>query len=330
MNNTGINTWTQAGLYRLGSQNPQDNKTWGINRVDVTSDVLPNSTDTFAFTIKAPAKEGSYNFQWRMIQNKVGWFGHNTTNKVIIVRDSAKIDHTDPPGKGIVSRREEMNTNENALLAFDNSTTTKWQDNAGIPSTSAPSWIKIQLPSAIVVNGLSLFSANDLPESDPANFTLKGSTNDSTWITLGTWSYQNWTERMEEKYFSFSNTAYYNYYRLEISKNLGNVALTQLSEIKLYGPAGVSAINDLNSKSRVSMFPNPLNQDMLTIKLDGYNKMENIHVKITNLQGQMVFQKSFRNNKAIEINTKGLLKSSLCLVTVQTEQTTTYNKLIVR
>jgi hypothetical protein len=39
MRNTGATTWTTAAAYRLGSQHPQDNSTWGLSRLDVPHDV---------------------------------------------------------------------------------------------------------------------------------------------------------------------------------------------------------------------------------------------------------------------------------------------------
>ena len=38
-----------------------------------------------SFDVTAPFKPGTYNFQWRMLQELVEWFGDLTTNKTIIV-----------------------------------------------------------------------------------------------------------------------------------------------------------------------------------------------------------------------------------------------------
>jgi len=65
MNNTGLTTWTAGGNspYKLGSQNPQDNTTWGLNRVALPTFVPPGASVTFTFTVTAPTQPGSYNFQ---------------------------------------------------------------------------------------------------------------------------------------------------------------------------------------------------------------------------------------------------------------------------
>ena len=77
MRNTGTTTWAPGGStpFRLGSQNPQDNSTWGTNRVGLTAPVAPGGEATFAFTVTAPSSPGTWRFQWRMVHELVQWFG---------------------------------------------------------------------------------------------------------------------------------------------------------------------------------------------------------------------------------------------------------------
>ena len=86
MKNTGTSTWTISNNYRLGSQNPQDNLIWGLNRVNLPSSVAPGAGVTFSFTITAPSQAGDYNFQWKMVHDGVGSFGALTPNVVLKVR----------------------------------------------------------------------------------------------------------------------------------------------------------------------------------------------------------------------------------------------------
>lgn len=88
MNNSGSSTWT-TDLYKLGSQNPQDNGTWGTGRVYLSSAVAPDSNYTFTFTVTAPSTPGTYNFQWRMVKEGVEWFGALSTNVAINVTSAA-------------------------------------------------------------------------------------------------------------------------------------------------------------------------------------------------------------------------------------------------
>ncbi len=93
MQNTGTTTWTSAN-YKLGSQRPENNTTWGLKRVSLASDVAPNATGDFTFTIVAPTTTGSYKFRWQMIQGSSGWFGAKTTLNTITVEDPSFGDAT--------------------------------------------------------------------------------------------------------------------------------------------------------------------------------------------------------------------------------------------
>jgi Zn-dependent metalloprotease len=86
MNNSGTTTWT-SDVYRLGSQNWQDNTLWGSSRIYLPTGttVPPGYNYTFYFTVTAPSTAGSYNFQWGMVQDPGQWFGSFTPNVVINV-----------------------------------------------------------------------------------------------------------------------------------------------------------------------------------------------------------------------------------------------------
>lgn len=88
MKNTGSETWTPAASYRLGSQNPHDNTTWGPYRVELPGAVANGQTTTITFTATAPLTAGTYNFQWQMAQDGVAWFGPLTPNQSITVQAS--------------------------------------------------------------------------------------------------------------------------------------------------------------------------------------------------------------------------------------------------
>jgi len=98
MKNTGDLTWSNASEYRLGSQNSMNNSTWGFNRVSLPSDTASGQTATFNFTITAPTTPGTYNFQWRMLQQGVAWFGDTSSNVAIRVNASPSISLGTPAG----------------------------------------------------------------------------------------------------------------------------------------------------------------------------------------------------------------------------------------
>lgn len=75
--------------HKLGSWNPEGNMTWGLNRVLMAT---PAGTAigytgiyTFKFTVTAPSTPGIYNFQWRMLEEGVGWFGATSWNVAVNV-----------------------------------------------------------------------------------------------------------------------------------------------------------------------------------------------------------------------------------------------------
>lgn len=88
MKNTGTVTWSSAEGHQLGSQSPEDNSIWGLNRVDLDADVAVDSEYSFDFEITAPESPGLYDFRWRMLDDagdNTGWFGSLSNNAVIKV-----------------------------------------------------------------------------------------------------------------------------------------------------------------------------------------------------------------------------------------------------
>lgn len=84
--NEGSTTWTPELGYRLGSQAPQDNTTWGTGRVELPGPVHPQDTVSFVFDATAPATAGNYAFCWQMVRDGVRWFGTPTTAVPVDVR----------------------------------------------------------------------------------------------------------------------------------------------------------------------------------------------------------------------------------------------------
>ncbi len=87
--NTGTVGWTSSDLIRLGSQSPADNNIWGVGgrvTIPVGTVVYPGSSYTFTFTIVAPSAPNRYNFQMRMLQENVRWFGDSTSTVVVTVK----------------------------------------------------------------------------------------------------------------------------------------------------------------------------------------------------------------------------------------------------
>ncbi|MDO8638087.1 MAG: NBR1-Ig-like domain-containing protein [Candidatus Daviesbacteria bacterium] len=127
MKNNGNFTWTSAASYRLGTQNPPDVPNWGIGRVNLTSSVAPGSSYPFNFTATAPSSQGTYNFQWKMVQDGVAWFGDTTPNCSINVASP-------PPPTPIISSPNPSCTSTNTNSMY----TISWAS-----STPAVTWIDV-------------------------------------------------------------------------------------------------------------------------------------------------------------------------------------------
>lgn len=86
--NSGHDAWTAADGFALGSQAPSDNRTFRSGRVRLSpgTRIEPGETLTWEFPIQAPARRGSYAFQWRMVRERVEWFGHPSKHVEISVR----------------------------------------------------------------------------------------------------------------------------------------------------------------------------------------------------------------------------------------------------
>jgi RHS repeat-associated protein len=92
--NSGTTTW-YPGLpnpYRLGSQNPQDNRTWGVGRVELGSTVAPGGNAVFGFTITAPSTPGTYDFGWGMLREGLYWFGGNIASSIKVAAPAPVYD----------------------------------------------------------------------------------------------------------------------------------------------------------------------------------------------------------------------------------------------
>lgn len=90
--NAGNTTWaTATGMYRLGSQNAQDNVFWtGSNRIGIPHAVSPGEHVTFSFWVTA-REHGTHNFQWRMVNDSVAWFGDQSPNVPVLIESSTPL-----------------------------------------------------------------------------------------------------------------------------------------------------------------------------------------------------------------------------------------------
>ncbi|MDB5962293.1 MAG: hypothetical protein JWP59_3587 [Massilia sp.] len=150
MYNNGTTTWSSNALHALGSYNPMDNSTWGGGRVGMAGDVAPGQTATFTFQVTAPSTPGNYNFQWRMVQDGVEWFGAMSTNLVVNVvaapRNDSQFLSQSVPASMIAGAQYPVS------LTFANTGNTTWNPTNGkyvllaVNPVNNETWVYSRIP----------------------------------------------------------------------------------------------------------------------------------------------------------------------------------------
>lgn len=100
-------------------------------------------------------------------------------------------------------------------------------------------WITYYFPAGAAVEQYSISAAADNANRDPKDWTLEGSTDNSTWTTIDTRQNQLFPARGSRLHFSVSVSQAYKYYRLSITDNNGNKVYTQLAEFTLYADVNI-------------------------------------------------------------------------------------------
>jgi len=99
--NTGACTWTAANGYRLGSQNPENNTTWGTSRgyLSASDAIAPGQSKTFTINAVAPSTAGPYGWGWRMVREGINWLGTPTNGSFTSISVTGSVPpQTAPPG----------------------------------------------------------------------------------------------------------------------------------------------------------------------------------------------------------------------------------------
>ncbi|NMO49927.1 ATP-binding protein [Actinoplanes sp. TBRC 11911] len=122
-----------------------------------------------------------------------------------------------------VTASAENAPNEVAVNLKDIDSSTKWL------TFSTTGWVTYQLAAPVKVVKYSLTSANDAPGRDPKDFTIQGSNDGSQWTDLDRRTGQSFGGRFATNNYSFTNTAAYSYYRLNVTANSGD-SLIQLAD----------------------------------------------------------------------------------------------------
>jgi len=120
-----------------------------------------------------------------------------------------------------------------AFFAFDKKTTTKWLCDA------PTGFIQAQIKTATVYHSYSLLTAFDTSKTaqdkDPRSWTLYGSNDGISWTPLDTQTdVPPLAARQTKRQFAIlGNTTAYNYFKLDVTQNQGDLTSLQVGEIYL-------------------------------------------------------------------------------------------------
>ncbi|MFC7534008.1 GH92 family glycosyl hydrolase [Actinoplanes sp. GCM10030250] len=136
---------------------------------------------------------------------------------------------TDRATGGTLTVTGENPPNETKAALVDDNSATKWL------TTAATATLTDRLAGAVAVKQYTLTSGNDAPERDPRSWTLQGSADGTTWVTLDTRTGLDFADRRQTRAFVIpGNPGAYQHYRLQITANHG-APMTQLAEWQLLG-----------------------------------------------------------------------------------------------
>lgn len=116
---------------------------------------------------------------------------------------------------------------DNCSYASNDNTSNQW--SSGV---TKPSWVKWDLGSTTVINKIRLYGTSDQSTGLTKDFTLEGSTNDSTWTEL--WQETSPNEDEWNEWIDNDTTVGYRYFRLTITENYRGDNHVGVVEFELY------------------------------------------------------------------------------------------------
>ncbi len=172
--NNGATTWTAADRYKLGAVGETDPFAASRIHLDAAAAIAPGATTTFVFTMKAPATAGTYITDWRMIQERVSWFGPVLVRKAVTV-SAAAITPGSTATAGVKIINSTAGLTEDAAAAVIENTTVPAAMTAGqsytvsvtVKNTGSETWTAAQGYKLVPLADGSLFtSAQGLDPND--------------------------------------------------------------------------------------------------------------------------------------------------------------------
>lgn len=177
--NTGATTWDAAHYYKLLSWNPVDNLTWGTKRLRLqNAPVASGQTGTFSGTVTAPSTIGTFNFQWRCVQDDIyDSFGSPSAN--VVITTGAGVDSAQFIGQTNVPTAIFAGQSFTPNIAFKNNGTSTWTSAAGYMLRSRNPYLNtywgtntVSLPSTVAPQTNITFSPTLTAPTVPGTYTF--------------------------------------------------------------------------------------------------------------------------------------------------------------
>ncbi len=89
-------------------------------------------------------------------------------------------------------------------------------------------------------------------------------------------------------------------------------------------------VAEVQKEKSIAVYPNPYKQGKLSIGITGFETMNDVHLKITNLRGQIIHQEKLTNKSNVELNLSGQLNESVYIISVEADETKIVKKLFVK
>ena len=131
----------------------------------------------------------------------------------------------------------------NGTKAFDGITNTK-SENRWLPKKAANMWVVYTFNTATVVDSILVKlpgSGYSASARAPMDWTFQGSNDKSAWAVLDTQTGEkDWSDN-ESRYYKFSNTTAYKYYKFNCTANNGDANCMQVLELEFYCVGGANS-----------------------------------------------------------------------------------------
>jgi hypothetical protein len=171
MKNTGTGIW--GGSHYLAGLNDSFGNWTGVGQ-----GVAPGLTKTFTFNVTAPTSPGSYNFQFRMVEESIEWFGDVSSNLAITVGaaptptpkdaapNSAQLISSAVPSNMITGQTYQVS------LTLKNSGTQTWTGDYYLASRNSAFGNWVGLGGAVAPGGEKTFSFYVTAPSSPGSYSF--------------------------------------------------------------------------------------------------------------------------------------------------------------